>query len=244
MIRFIAVFALFCSFLCSCELHKQEAHSQNNELSRKFASFTKVESLFKAITDDDYLQLKSMLDEDPSLALVVNKDGESLLVKAVEAKRLLSVYLLVSLGADIDYRGPSNLTAIDIINKNDVDIKMKPLWLEVLSGGDIPKPLLGKTLVSFISEAAEDEQEQIWSRLRVYFDFGADVNTKGERYTLLGLAASKPLPILTEKLCQVEGIDLRAVSGRFLRFIKEQARVKPKFKYQEVYDILIKYGAK
>lgn len=231
---------LFILLLCSCELHEQTAFTTKRDTSNK-VTLSEIDDLFLAVNDDKYFLLKSKVEANPDLVNVVNDSDKSLLMAAVEKKQILTVKLFVDNGADTGFTNKEGLGVFDIVESFEEELREN--FELVLEGEDIPLELLSDMSVKLVAEAAQDQQEKVWKLLNIYFDLGVDVNTKNKRgFTLLGVAAFKPLPQTTASLCRHEGVDVNAkIKNKTILFnLKRQMRRRKEL--APIYEIIEQCG--
>ncbi|MCP4914165.1 MAG: hypothetical protein GY909_13720 [Oligoflexia bacterium] len=224
----------------SCEMHKQEAFSNNSGESKGFL-LSKSDEAFKAISENEVSALRTILEEGTYETNALSENGKLLLNEAVKVKKVLITLLLLDNGADITLEDEEGNSALDLI----ADYAEKDQWEKLLKKEDLDSSFLASKAVTLVSETAIDTQDKTKEMLTEYFNYGVDVNSRSKsQFPLLAIAGSKALTELTRFLCEQDSIDVNAKIRRrsILAVMKKLKRRNPAI--GEVIEILKSYGAR
>lgn len=221
----------------SCTYHKQEI-TLNSSPTQQLFELTSNEEAFSFIFSDDYFSFKSFVIANGNILNRPNSNGQILLHEAVKLKRDLFSVLLIKHGANPNLLNEDGRTSFELIN-GYIDVEN---WESILNGKGISFEQMSTYVIDLISDAAQDNQEDVIKKLEIYLELGANINTRNSReYTLLMLAATKNLPLIVEFLCSQDGIDINAKAGRYTALSITQKLLRRDPSLQIIIDILTRY---
>lgn len=138
---------------------------------------TTEKELFDAARKGDVAALKKILQEDPSIINKPDKDGNSALMKAVDAAKLDSVKVLLTAGADIAFRDKKGKTVVERALSDNIG-ELQPEILREFSKVGVD---FNQILVNGEHPVVDAAQRILSVQAKALLDAGADPNAKSKK---------------------------------------------------------------